>query len=239
MSTQVLLTPKVWFGGYDLSADLSAAAFDGSTPPIDFTNFASAGNYEGKPGIRKTAFSMAGFFNAQPTDEQLQAALSLTAIPASFAPLTGVEGEPAYSMQCNLATYAPGAPVGEAFKFSASGDGTGPLVRGTILNNAARITTGSGTIFQLGAVGAAQGIYAALHVVAVAGGTPTLAVILQSASTGGFGSPTTRLTFTSATGITSEWKQALGAITDQYWRLSWTIGGSSPSFTVVDVAGII
>lgn len=239
MATQVLLTPKVWFGGYDLSADLSAAAFDGSTPAVDFTNFGSGGAYEGKPGIRKTAFSMAGFFNAIPTDQQLQAALSLTAVPASFAPLTGAEGEAAYTMQCNLATYAPGALVGEAFKFSASGDGTGALVRGTILNNAARTTTGTGTIFQLGAVSATQGIYAAMHVTAVSGGSPTLAMILQSASTGGFGSPTTRLTFTSATGITSEWRQALGAITDQYWRLSWTIGGSTPSFTVVGVVGIL
>jgi len=51
-------------------------------------------------------------------------------------------------------------------------------------------------------------------------------------------SATSRMVFAQATGITSEWLPLAGAITDDYWRLAVTVGGTTPSFNYVVVLGI-
>lgn len=239
MSTNVLINPALLFDGYDLSGDTSRMALLGSATEVDFTNFASGGWSESKPGIRKSAWQQEGYFNAQPTDEQLFSKFGGSAIAVSLAAQNAAaEGEVAYTGQMVTAQYEPGGAVGEAFRFSAGGFATGPLVRGIVAHRAARTTTGTGTIFNLGAVAAGQRVSAALHVLAASGSTPTLDVVIQSAAAVGFGSPTSRLTFAQATGVGGQWLSAPGAITDGYWRVSWTIGGSSPSFTFAIVLGI-
>jgi hypothetical protein len=44
--------------------------------------------------------------------------------------------------------------------------------------------------------------------------------------------------FTAATGLTSQAASVLGAVTDQWWRVIWTITGTTPSFTFAVSAGI-
>jgi hypothetical protein len=94
---------------------------------------------------------------------------------------------------------------------------------------------------ELGAVAAGQRVYAALHVIdPVSGTSPTLDVTLKSAALVGFGSPTTRLTFTQATEPTSELLSAAGAITDEFWRVDFSIGGTdTPTFPFIVVVGIL
>jgi len=75
-------------------------------------------------------------------------------------------------------------------------------------------------------------------VIAASGTTPTLDVTIESDDAEGMASATTRLTFTQATATTSEWQELAGAVTDDWWRAAWTIGGGSPSFTAVVVVGI-
>ena len=55
---------------------------------------------------------------------------------------------------------------------------------------------------------------------------------MQSDDNSGFTSATNRITFTQATGVTSELLSVAGAITDDYWRLSYTIVGGSFTFAV-------
>jgi hypothetical protein len=64
-------------------------------------------------------------------------------------------------------------------------------------------------------------------------------VLLESDDNGSFTGATTRHTFAQNTAISSEWASVAGAVTDDYWRISWTVGGGSPDFTVVCAAGII
>ena len=158
----------------------------------------------------------------------------------SISPQAGAEGEIGYSFQTALSEYSPGAPVGEILAFSVSGEASsGPLVRGTILHNATRTANGQGSAFQVGAVGASQKLYAALHVVAASGTTPTLDVIVQSDDAMGMASPTNRITFAQASAIGAQWATPVaGAITDDWWRVDYTIGGGGPSFTFVCIIGI-
>jgi hypothetical protein len=54
------------------------------------------------------------------------------------------------------------------------------------------------------------------------------------------GAVVSRITFTTATGRTSQMLSVAGAITDDYWRVSYTIGGTGgPTFAFAVTAGII
>jgi hypothetical protein len=133
----------------------------------------------------------------------------------------------------------PSGAVGEMAAFRAaarSGDGAG-LIGGTVIHNQTRTTSGNGTGFQLGAVGATQRVHGALHVLSAAGTTPSLTVVVQS-DTSGFPSPTTQLSFAAKTAIGSEFLSAAGPITDDFWRANFTISGTSPSFLFALILGI-
>jgi hypothetical protein len=119
---------------------------------------------------------------------------------------------------------------------------TGPVVRGLLVHpsNVSRTSSSTGTGRQLGAVAAGKSMYAALHVISASGTNPTLDVILQSDDNASFTSATSRITFTQATGRTSQLSSVAGAITDDYWRVSYTIGGTNtPTFAFAVTAGII
>lgn len=135
-----------------------------------------------------------------------------------------------------------GGTVGEMHKttFAASGGSGYPVVRGQLFKAAAAVTSSSNSsAVQLGAVTASQRIYAAIHVLSASGTSPTLDVIVQSDDNSGMTTATTRLSLTQATAITSEFASAAGAIADDYWRISWTIGGSAtPTFSFVVALGI-
>jgi hypothetical protein len=67
-----------------------------------------------------------------------------------------------------------------------------------------------------------------------------LAVAIQSDDLVGFGSPTTRLTLSTATATTNRWQVGVisGAVSDSWWRVSHTLGGTSPVWGYTVVVGI-
>jgi hypothetical protein len=154
------------------------------------------------------------------------------------------DGSPAYLLKSIPLSYTPvSGAVGELAMGMISGSSsTGPVVRGTLIHpsNVSRTSSTTGTGRQLGAVVAGKSMYAALHVISASGSSPTLDVIVQSDDNSGFTTPTTRITFTQATGRTSQMSSVAGAITDDYWRVSYTIGGTgTPTFAFAVTAGII
>lgn len=166
--------------------------------------------------------------------------------PWSVTPGPGItEGAPAYLANTVRTAYSFGDAVGEVIPFSAEATCTGAFSRGGVLlaPGTARTATGTGTIVQLGAVPAGRAMRATLHVLSIAGTTPTFAAVLQSAAAIGFASPTTRATFTTvnlaAGNRTSELvASTAGPITDQFWRISYTITGTAPSYLVFSAAGV-
>ena len=116
-----------------------------------------------------------------------------------------------------------------------------PLIRGILgTHQTAAATSSASTKFQLGAVTAAQYLYGALHVYSASGTNPTLDVTLQSDADASAGSETVRLTFAQKTAAGYEWASPIvGAIADTYWRASWTVAGTNPSFAFAVVFGIL
>jgi hypothetical protein len=131
--------------------------------------------------------------------------------------------------------------VGEVGGWTANAKGTWPLVRGQSAHASGvpRTATGAGTSLQLGAVAADQHLYANAHVLSVAGTvTPTITLNVQSDNATGFPSATTRGSFAAKTAIGGESIRIAGPITDDWWRVSWTISGTNPSFLFLVALGI-
>lgn len=82
-------------------------------------------------------------------------------------------------------------------------------------------------------------MYVALHVLSVSGTTPSLTVIVQSDDNVGFTTPTIRISFTAATEVGAQWGSVAGALTDDYWRISYTISGTNPVFAFAVSAGVL
>jgi hypothetical protein len=135
-----------------------------------------------------------------------------------------------------------GGDVGDVAPWMMNGRSTWPLVRGACAHpsGVARTATGTGSSLNLGAVAAGRRVYANLHVLSVSGtATPTVTVKIQSDDNTGFTSAADRLLFAAKTATGGESVRSDGsAITDSYWRASWTITGTTPSFLFLVSLGI-
>lgn len=243
MSKQIFKNARLWIGGYNLSGDVNRLAMALSAELQDKTTLADDGRAR-LPGLLVSAVNADGYWEAGAgaPDAVVDGYFALADVPVSVCPIAGAAaGSRAFTFPAALADYQQSAPVGEIFKFSAGAEASGgvPLVRGLVLNNAAQVASGDGAAYQLGAVGAGERLYAALHVLAVSGtATPTLGVKIQSDDNAGMTSPVDRITFADKTAIDYEWASVAGAITDDYWRASFTISGTDPSFLFALIAGI-
>jgi len=244
MSSLVLTDAKIWVNGFDLSGDMNAVALEEGVEARDATTF-GAGTRTRKGGIRGVRMSASGFFNANGTngsDDVLPS--KITTSPNSFdvvsiGPRGATEGLEAYTFPAQALRYGFGSEVDAMLAFSLEAEakrvpttGLRPsLARGLILLSTQKTTTGNGTAFNLGAVAAGQKLYVAVHVLAQSGGVPTL--IVQSDSASNFPSPTDQVTLVAPS---SDFRAVAGAITDTWWRASWTFSGTS--FTAIVIAAI-
>jgi hypothetical protein len=164
------------------------------------------------------------------------------AIPLSTLPEGQVAGDLGYTFNATQFNYQPvdASPDGLAMAaLSGKGDGS-PLIRGVLMNTPAAVTASAdGAAFELGAIPSGSKMYCALHVLGTPTGTsPTLDIEVESDDAEGFSAPTTRMVLTQATGATSQWLPLSGAITDDWWRITATVGGTSPSFRFAVILGI-
>jgi hypothetical protein len=238
MATEVLKNQKVFFGGYDLTGITNAVSLASEAEAVDATVLGNSTRVN-KGGLKTVAASVQGFFDADPYDSALYANVGASDKPLSIL-TSGTEGTPAYMFKCMIGSYNPSASIGDMFGFSLETAGAGNLIRGTLMeNNTAATSTADGTGRQLGAITASQKMYAALHIFSASGTTPTLDVTVESDDNSSFTSAATRITFSQANAVGAQYTTLDGAITDDYWRVSWTIGGTDPSFGFVVVLGIL
>jgi hypothetical protein len=252
MASFALNNAVILVGGYDLSAFTGNVEDLGGTVAMHpAPNFAAKGFEIKVPGLKSYMTAISG--NADyASAAAVSKAFTLSGVGSqnvvSVLPNvsgTATAGDPChFTRAINSAIKTTGA-VGDVAGFSMGLDSDTAMVDGMVLHPlAARTSTGTGTITAMTGPTATQYLYAGLHVGAVTGTSPTLDVIIQSAALVGFGSPTTRVTFAQATGsssYTSQWATPVaGAITDGFWRVSYTIGGSStPTFPFAVVLGVL
>lgn len=242
MATLVMTDAKIWLDGYNFSGDHNQISLAYSADMVDDTVFGDTTRSR-KGGAKNVQFTGNGFWDSGTDliDPTVFGKVGANGQVLALSPDGGDEGEVGYFFKPTIGAYNLGASFGEMFAFQITAETQHNLIRGTVMQNGTETTSTDGTSRQLGAVGATQKLYAAMHVLSASGASPTLDVLVRSDDNSGMTTPTTRVTFTQATGRTSQWATPVsGAITDTYWDISWTIGGtSSPTFNFVVVVGIL
>jgi hypothetical protein len=239
MSKIILKDQTVYLGGYDLTNRMSALALDYSAEMQDVTVFGND-THTRLGGLKSAAAQVSGFMDIDATDQFQFDSIGVQDTPFSFGASGDTVGSVAYTMLAAEADIKLGGAVGDVAKFDAGAQSTGVLVRGQILLNSKGTpltSTGNGTAVQLGSVSATQRIYVAMHVLGV--GTGSVTAKLQSDNASNFPSATDQITLTAANAIGSQWASVAGAITDDWWRINYTISGGAPSMKLVFVVGII
>jgi hypothetical protein len=129
-----------------------------------------------------------------------------------------------------------GAPSTIQVPMTAVGGGR-PL-QGLVTRATTTAVTATATTTAVNVGAAATGAWASFHVLAVSGTLPTITAQLQSSTSSG-GSFTARGSASaSRSAVGGDW--VVGATTtDTWWRLSLTVGGTNPSFTVLAAIGVI
>ena len=240
MAKYVFTDGKVFLNGYDLSSHVNAVNLDVTADEVEVTTLQSGGFKERLGGLKDSTISIDGFFEsgANKPDALLGANVGNELI-TTIVPDAGV-GNIAYFLKSKLFSYNIFGAVGEVTPFNISkSNSTDAVVRGTIQLDSNITASGNSTGSNLGAVSSTESVYAVVHCYALSGtSTPTITFKLQSDDNSSFTSPTDRATFTSLTAIGSEIKKVSGAITDTYWRLNYTVSGTSPSFSIHGAIGI-
>lgn len=244
MGSFVLTNVRLFTGGADLTSSSNKVELTTKVEEKDATVYSSNGYKELKGGLASCEFASEGLWEAGDPGKIDDAAWAqLGALGAwSAGPVGASVGDLAYFTKALRCDYKLGAGVGDLAPWTSGGKSVWPLLRGQFAHppGTARTATGTGTGLNVGAVTAGKRLYAALHVLSVAGtSTPTITARVESDADNTFASPTTRLTFTAATAVSGETLRTDGtAITDSWWRLAWTITGTGPSFLFAATLGI-
>jgi len=248
MSVQIWQDMSILDGALELAGHGRNVNLDVDCVAVDTTPLSTTAGWTTCIGGLKTATValdlMADFAVAvaDAIDSTLYSYLGVADVPKSIV-TNSADGSFAYLMRGITLGYSPvEGQVGDLAMTKVSGrSSTGALVRGQLVHpgSASRTSSSTGTGRQMGALSATQSMYAALHVLSIAGtSTPTLTVKIQSDDNASFTSATDRITFTANTAVGYEWKSVAGAVTDDYWRVSYTISGTNPVFAFAVVAGI-
>lgn len=244
MGKFVLLDCRLFGPGADLSGASNKIELSAEIEDKDATNYRSAGWKEVLGGLGSAEIAAEGQWEAgdpSMVDDASWADLGGVG-PYTVCPTDSVVGALAYLVQGMRADYKVGDAVGEIAPWTGNVKSSWPLVRGQIAHppGTARTATGTGTVLNLGAIPAGKRLYAALHVLSVAGtAAPAITVTVESDDAAGFASPVTRGSFAAAGAPGGQALRTDGlAITDTHYRIAWTVTGTAPSFMFAVSLGI-
>ncbi len=247
--TEILKNVRLYCGGVDLTGASNKIDAAAEVEERDTTTWASYDPTtdrvwkEVQGGTASAKITASGFWPATDplaVDDALFAALgglsSWSALPSG-----ATVGDLAWLTYAHEGQYQFLGAQGEIAPWSAIWSSSAPLARGIVAHppGTARTVTGVGAAVQHVAVPADRELLCALHVLSVAGtATPTLTVAVESDDAAGMATPTTRATFTPATAPGGQLRRVAGANTDTWYRVTWTITGTTPSFLFLVTLGV-
>lgn len=237
---------KLYWDQYDLSGDVREGSFEIGNEAQDKSVWGDS-TRKHRRGLHTVSISASGFAqhdSASPlVDDVLSADVGVSdSVITMGGNVAGTEGDILYTAQGLVVSYQPfGTSIGDLSGFALSAEGSGGWYRGKLMAaKAARTATGTSTGLQLGTIAATKDMHASLHVFSASGTSPTLDVVVESDDNSGFTSAVTRMTFAqkTAAGVEFLGPTAGPGGSDDYWRVSWTIGGTAtPTFNFAVVFG--
>jgi hypothetical protein len=220
----------------DLSGNANSLAFDAPVEVLDVTTFANLVRKR-EAGLGDSNFSI-----RSQMDEAEEPRATLEALHGDSDAYYGwiesnasmAEGDYGLFVQALASTLERTGELGQIHHINISGNGNGHLVVGRVLQQDESLTvTGASTGFQFGALAAGETMRATMFVLGATAGT--LDMLVESDDNSGFTSATTRMTFSQFSAIGAEQQSVAGAVTDDYWRVSYTI--ATGPFTAVVIMG--
>lgn len=234
---------RMYWDQYDLTSALKDASWQIQTDALEKTAWGDAAHVF-RAGLDSISISASGHQSHDDTEADgiLSSELGTDESIIAMGMDVSAEGDVMYVAQGLMTQYTPlQGSVGDQAAFGIAAQGGGSWFRGKLLaDKASRTTSTATTGIQLGTIAASKNMHASLHIFSASGTSPTLDVIIQSDDNSGFSSPTTRMTFTQASAAGAEFlgPTAGPGGSDDYWRVSWTIGGSAtPTFSFAVIFG--
>jgi hypothetical protein len=239
MAGLVLLNATPYVAGYDFTADSNKLTLDATIADLDTTTFSNTGWRSRTGGLKDSSLHLEGLWSG-PQDAESFPALGTVDQVMTVSP-TGVATSVAYMGQVGKFKYATFDQIGALMPFAldAMGSNMVGLVRGQ-LAAAKQTVSATGALtpttgVNLGAVGAAQWLYATFHVFSPAG--TTITAVVESATSNAFSSPTTRATIGPITTVGGTWAtRVAGSITDTWYRIR--ISAITGTFSVAAGIGV-
>lgn len=194
MAKIALLDACIYVEGYDFTSDSNSAVLTMEVDQLDATTFGNDGWKGVTGGLKTTSFQLGGIFdNAnKAADAQSFSGLGDSGKLAIFS-ASEVETHPAYMWKGAKTNYSHGGNVGEVYPFSLTMSGADQygVARGQLAKTRGNVNaTGLlGSVLSLGAPVEGERVFAGIQVFSA--GT-TLTAEIQSDSSSGFASPTTR-----------------------------------------------
>jgi hypothetical protein len=223
---------KLIYGALPLQAYLRSVTPSASVEMLDVTSLAdSAKSYT--PGLQDYTLSIEGMFDDSASAGSLWSTITTpigasSSVVTSAAPSGFALGNPTWLIQANTVSYEPSSNVADVVTFNMSMGSASTSQTGISLGDLTALTaTGTGTSVDNSA-STSNGFIAQIHVTAASGTTPTMTAIIQHSTNNA--TWTTLGSFTAITGATSARISGTGTV-NRYVRISYTIGGTTPSFT--------
>lgn len=222
-------TSRVLVNERSFSAKLRSVAMGHERSMGEVTTYVDSG---GKfiPGLLGGSLTLEGFFEAGAAvhDELNSAVGTDNGLLVSAAPEGFAVGKPTFLAAGDPTNYDIPASVNDPVGFTVEAQPDDGIDWGVALHDlTAETATANGTSVDNTASSANGGV-AILHVTAASGTTPSATVKVQHSTDNSVF--TDLITFTAATAATSERKTVTGTV-NRYVRATWTISGTTPSFT--------
>lgn len=223
-------------GPYRLTGRSNSVDLELQAAELDCTNFDSGGWMEMIAGIKSASCSVDGFYDAAALetgaltlDQQAFSEIGASAAPLTIAP-TKAENSVAYVTGYTRGRLTMFGNVGDVAPISSDMWGDTEVGRGYLLHpaNTTETGNGNGTGVQLGAAAAGQSLVITVHTTAISGTSPSLDITVQRDDNSGFTTATTVLNTGAITTASSSLTVVAGPITDDWYRVTWTLTGTSP-----------
>ena len=253
MPTQVFTGGALYLGEYDFSGITKGFAFEIEVDAVDMSVIGSTTRINAA-GLRGVTWNADLLYDATTFEESvfsyLNASGAAQAMLASFWPGGAVaEDELGYFLRTRPGQFGVPWTLGEAAMMSLSGDsgvlgGSRPghsLVQARLsARGVAAASSGNGTGRQLGALASTKQWMAMAGHVTARTGTASVVFTLQSDDNSGFSSPTNCITQASINSVSDFGPSVVqGPITDDHWRVIYTISGTGTLSFVVAMGRIV
>lgn len=223
---------RVLFGAVAISSTVRSVKPSFQQNMIDVTTIADSSKaFIG--GIAEWSVAIDGVFDNATTAGSVHDAMNTplsatTTVPTSVAQAGFTAGYPVWLLPAKEISYEVKAQVENAVEYSlALGAATAPALGISLVDLAAVSATGN-TASQDNTASTANGFVAHLHITAVSGTTPSLTAVVQHSTNNSTWA--TLGSFTAANAVGSQVITGTGTV-NRYVRVSWTVSGTTPSFT--------